>query len=409
MAKIAPFRAVRPTRDKVHLVASRAVYTYSSRLLEAKLDSNPYSFLHIIDPEHKKENKSLPNSRERFLKVRASYDKAIENGIFIQEENPCYYLYQQIKNDRVYTGIIAGISIDDYFNGIIKKHEQTITQREEVFTDYLDVCEFNAEPVLLTYPDNDQVSQVLNKYLAIRSEYDFTNTDHVRHQLWPIDASEDIEVITQAFASFDSIYIADGHHRSASSAILGQRRNATQPEGLHSFFMAFLIPESQLDIYDFNRVVQGLNNYTEDTLIVKLADSFDITKLGTESYQPQELHEFSMYLNKNWYRLKAKPHTYDNSAPSGSLDAQILLDQVLSSIFDIHDLKTDNRIDFVGGLKGMQGLVDAVDHDRFDVAFALYPVSIDQLKAIADANEIMPPKTTWIEPKLRSGLTIFQF
>ena len=408
MAKIVPFKAIRPTRDKAHLVASRPVYTYKRRILNAKLDTNPYTFMHIIMPEYKQADKTHPNSRDRFRKVRSQFNLFRNEGILIEEERPCLYVYRQWKGDVSYTGLIAGVSIDDYFGGSIKKHEQTLTKREAIFRDYLDICEFNAEPVLLTYPDNRTVSNLIALSLSERPEYDFTNTDRIRHQLWLVDDPEDIATLTNAFQNFDSIYIADGHHRTASSALLGKERRDEGIHGMHEYFMAFFMPESQLDIYDFNRVVKDLNGLNVDAFLARLEESFEVEPVNESKYRVQKLHEFGLYLDGRWFRLTCKPGTFDANDPVGSLDAEILTQNVLNPILNIRDLKTDKRIQFVGGLEGTETLEQQVDKGRMAAAFALFPVSTTQLKAVADAGRTMPPKSTWIEPKLRSGLTIFK-
>lgn len=413
MAKIRPFCAVRPSRDKVHLVASRPVYTYSRRILNAKLETNPYTFIHIIQPEFRqpREQRTSPNSRKRFQKVRNMYERFLEDGWFFRDEKPSIYIYRQIKDNRSYVGLIAGISNEDYFGGVIKKHEQTLTKRENMFKEYLDEVNFNAEPVLLTYPDSPEIEVILHRYIQDRPEYNFTNTDHIQHQLWCITDESDIQAIQHQFEGFDSIYIADGHHRSASSALLGKARTeAGQGDGdaQHNYFMSFFIPESQLDIYDFNRVVKDLNGLSCEAFLEALEEKFEVVEIEEELHAPKQLHHFSMYLDGRWFELRCKPGTYIPGDPVGTLDSQILTANILSPILGIHDLKTNKRIDFVGGLKGMEALKHAVDCGKMKVAFGLFPVSVEQLKNIADTGNIMPPKTTWIEPKLRSGLTIFE-
>ncbi len=414
MAIIQPFKAIRPTRDKVHLVASRAVHSYSRRILNAKLETNPYTFIHIIQPEFGQKNKSRPNSDERFKRVYQKFNTFRNNGWLLQDEQPCYYLYRQTKeNGKVYTGLIAGASTDDYLNGTIKKHEQTLTKRENIFTRYLDICTFNAEPVLLTYPDHDELEKTFGRYLAQRPEYDFTNTDHIRHQLWNINRKEDLDLITRAFEDFRSIYIADGHHRTASSALLAQQRrsknrNFTGKEPFN-FFMSLFIPESQLDIYDYNRVIKDLNGLDKATFLQKLETTFKVQKEGNAlPEKPTRIHEMLMYLEDDWYRLHYRPGTINDNNAVASLDSHLLTQYLLAPILNIHDLKTDKRIDFTGGPEGLEGILKRVDSKKFKVGFVLRPVELGQLKKIADEGLTMPPKSTWIEPKIRSGLTIFK-
>lgn len=410
MAKVIPFRAVRPTNDKVHLVVSRSVVQYSRRILTAKLETNPYSFLHIVKPEFFDKKKSKQNSIELFQKVRAKYDEFLDEGILIKEDIPALYVYRQIKPEATYTGIIGGISIDDYIEGKVKIHEQTLTKREKIFEQYLNICDFNAEPVLLTYPDNQGIKNLISIVVHDRPLFDYSTTDRIRHQLWQITDTEIIRQLSLHFDGIESVYIADGHHRSASSALLGQhKREYTKSDGNEGFnyILSYFIPESQLDIYDFNRLVKDLNKLSEEEFMAKLSVNFNVEKMGSK-FSPSKLHEFSMYLNENWYKLNLKNAADKLSDPVDRLDSSILTKYVLDPILGINDLKTSTRVYFMGGLKGMEGLQRDVDKKKAKVAFGLFPVSIKQLKEIADTNNIMPPKTTWIEPKLRSGLTIFE-
>ena len=407
MAKIIPFKAVRPTRDKVHLVASRAFYSYKKNILSAKLESNPYSFIHIINPEFREDDRTKPNSTERFKKVRDKYQEFKKEGVLIQDESPAFYIYRQRGPENSFTGIVAGASIQDYLDKTIKVHEQTITAREQVFKKYLDVCGFNAEPVLLTYPDSKIIDEVFEKYYSERPEFEFATTDQVVHEIWPIVNKEDQNVISNEFESFNSIYIADGHHRSSSSVLLGQDKTENEGEGLHNYFLSYIIPESQLKIYDFNRLALDLNGLSKEEFISKIEENFTVSKV--EKSKPSKLHEFRMYLEKEWYKLEVKSSAFDSNSPVGNLDSSILSENILAPILNVTDLKTSDRIAFVGGLEGMDALEQKVDEGKAKVAFALFPVSVEQLKHVADTGSIMPPKSTWIEPKLRSGLTIYEF
>ncbi|HEY9082583.1 MAG TPA: DUF1015 domain-containing protein [Vicingaceae bacterium] len=410
MAKIVPFKAIRPTRDKAYLVSSMPAYIYPKHLLEAKLESNPYTFLHVINPEFRADNKTQPNSMERFEKVREKFDEFNAAGIFMQDEKESFYIYRQITPTNTYVGLISGISVDDYLNGNIKIHEHTLTQREETFKLYLDVCQFNAEPVLLTYKDNPTVDAVINKYLATRSEYEFCTTHHIKQDLWLVNDENDINTLVDAFKNINAIYIADGHHRSASSVLYAQSKRAENsnynPDAPFNFFLSYLIPESKLNIIEYNRTVSSLNEHTPESFLAEVAKLFDVVEKDAD-YSPTKRHNFSMYLAGKWYSITAKKGTYEEDDIVGNLDARILTTNILKPILGITDLKTDNRIEFIEGTKGAKGLKDKVDSEEAIVAFGLYPVAIEQLKAVADANNIMPPKSTWIEPKMRSGLTIY--
>jgi len=410
VAKIVPFKAIRPTRDKAYLVSSMPAYTYKKHILEAKLETNPYTFLHVINPEYRQDNKTQPNSIERFQNVKERFDEFSTNGIFKQDAKESYYIYRQITETNTYLGLITGIAVDDYLNGTIKTHEQTLTQREETFKLYLDVCQFNAEPVLLTYKDNDQVDAIINKYLDARSEVEFCSTHRIKQDLWLVDDERDILTLTNAFKGINDIYIADGHHRSASSVLYAISKREKNPNydrnAKFNYFLSYLIPESKLNIIEYNRTVSSLNELSIDEFLEKVKKVFDIEEKQNE-YSPIQKHNFSMYLSGKWYSLTAKKGTYNENDIVGNLDARILTKNILTPILNIVDLKTDNRISFMEGTKGAEGLKEKVDSEEAVVAFGLFPVSIEQLKAVADANDIMPPKSTWIEPKMRSGLTIY--
>ena len=411
MATVIPFKGIRPVKDKVHLVASRTVDGYNSSELNEKLVSNPFTFLHVINPDFSDGIKTKPGSTERLKKVKAKYLQFLKDKIFTQDTSPCYYIYQQAKGVNVFTGIIGCSSIDDYYNGVIKIHEQTLTEREAKLKQYLEVCDFNAEPVLFGYPDDQIMNQTVEKIIKSEPIYNFTTTDKITHMLWIVSDKEKMKIISERFKQTKAIYIADGHHRSASSALLGVSRrihneNHTGKEP-YNFYLGIFFPESQLKIYDFNRVVKDLNGLSENDFIKKLSQSFIIVEKKEILYKPNKLHNFSMYLNKKWYSLNAKQEIYNDRHPLKILDAYILNEYILSPILNIKDLKTDKRVSFVNGIKGMEELKKKVDSGENQVAFGLYPVSMQQLKNIADTNNIMPPKSTWIEPKMRSGLVIY--
>jgi uncharacterized protein (DUF1015 family) len=411
MANIIPFKGIRPAKDKVHLVASRSVDGYNKTELHEKLHGNPYTFLHVISPDFNDGKKTKPGSPARLQKVKAQYLKFIKEGVFVNDTKDGYYVYRQFKDGNVYTGIIGCSSIDDYFNGVIKIHEQTLTEREEKLKEYLEVCDFNAEPVLFSYPNDQVIDTITAKILETDPVYDFTTTDRVRHQLWVVNDTENVKLIRERFSKIPAVYIADGHHRSASSALLGKSRREKNPgfkgDEPYNFYLGVFFPETQLKIFDFNRVVKDLNGLSSEKFIEQLKEKFIVTPIGETEYKPQQKHNFSMYLDGIWYSLDAKKEIIQNDQPVGSLDASILTEQILAPILNIQDLKTDKRIGFVSGIKGMKELKNQVDKWNFKVAFGLYPVEMEQLKHIADTNNIMPPKTTWVEPKMRSGLVIY--
>lgn len=411
MATIIPFVGIRPSKDKVHLVASRSVDAYSSTQLNDKLLSNPYTFLHIISPDFSDGIKTKPGSEERLKKVKSRYLKFINDGIFVSDPEPCYYIYQQMKDGNIYTGIIGCSSIDDYFNGIIKIHEQTLTERENKLKHYLEICDFNAEPVLFCYPDDKIIDELVNEEVQKEPVNDFSTTDKVQHKLWVVKDQVKVEQIRERFLKIPAVYIADGHHRSASSALLGKSRREENPgytgKEPFNYYLGVFFPETQLKIFDFNRVVKDLNGLSSEDFIQKLSLKFVITDKGSNLYKPEKKHNFSMYLDGKWYSLDAKKEIIHQEDPVGSLDAYILTEHILAPVLNIHDLKTNKRIEFISGIRGMKELKKQVDNGKFKVAFGLFPVEMKQLKQIADTNNCMPPKTTWVEPKIRSGLVIY--
>ncbi len=409
-AKIVPFKAIRPVRDKAHLVATRPYYSYTKQILKAKLIHNPYSFIHIINPEFRKADKTEPNTIERFEKVRDKFNQFRKEGIFVQDDIPSFYMYRQTANDHEFVGLIVGASIDEYNKGKIKIHEETISAREETFKMYLDVCGFNAEPVLLAYKENKEIMQLQKGLMSKRPEYEYTSTDTLKHELWVIDQPQVIQELTHQFDAINNLYIADGHHRCASSALLGNERlaanNVANRNLGSSYFMAYLIPEGSLKIYDFNRLVSDLNNRSVEEIIAMLENSFEVSRMK-KVFRPNKKHEFAMYLQGNWYKLNLiQLPTSDN--PTDHLDPRILSKLILHPILGIKDLKTDSRISFLNGKTGMKGLQKKVDNGLAKIAFGLYPVSVRDLMHVADTNNIMPPKSTYIEPKLRSGLTVYK-
>ena len=404
MAIIKPFRGIRPVADKVHLVASRSVAGYNSAQLHSKLSENPYTFFHIIMPEFGGTVKSRPNSPELLKKIKAKFLSFIKEKIFVTDSEESFYIYQQIKEGHTFTGIIACASVDDYLNNVIKKHEQTITEREEKLKDYLEICDFDAEPVCFCYPDNKKIDSIVSKTISGEATYNFTTTDRIQHKLWKLSDRKLVEEIVSAFAEIPSIYIADGHHRSASSARLGKshREKNLNHSGneLYNFFMAAFFPESNLKIFEFNRVAKDLNGLNKETFLKKLSENFTIEERGEAAFKSKEKGVFGMYLEYKWYALKLKEK-------NSKLDSDLLTDLILSPILGIHDLRRDKRISFISGTQGIEALKKIVDSGKGTVGFGLYPVTIHDVVKIADAGGTMPPKSTWVEPKMRSGLVIY--
>jgi len=411
MATIIPFKGIRPAADKAHMVVTRSADNYNKDILKHKLETNPYSFLQIINPDFADGKRSKPGSPERLKKIKARFTDFVKEEVFIQDHKPCYYLYQQFKNGHIYTGIVGCSSVDDYEKGIIKKHEQTLKDREEKLKDYLEVCDFNAEPVLFFYPDDAVIESMINHYLVKHPAYDFTTTDRVRHKIWIIGDKKNVDTIRKAFDKMDAIYIADGHHRSASSASLAKSKKAANPNFTgkenYNFYMGIFFSENQLKIFDFNRVVSDLNNYATADLLEKIKEKFRLLPHNENTYKPEHKHKFSMYVDGKWYELMAKPEICNSNDSVKNLDASILSDHILTPILGIDDLRTNKCIGFVPGVKGMEELKKQVDSGKYKIAFGLFPVSMTELKHIADTNGIMPPKTTWVEPKIRSGLVVY--
>lgn len=402
MIRLRPFRAVRPARDKAHLVASRSYVSYTPRQLRGKLTENPFSFLHIIHPDMTATKLHKTSDLDaRFELVRDKYEEFLKEEILLRDEVAGFYIYRQIKNGHPFTGIIGSVAVEDYLSGKIKVHEQTLARREETFVKYLDITNINAEPVLLMARNNAAIEDIFEKYLDSRPEYDFTTTNKVRHQLWVINDEQDVRSIQNAYAQMDALYIADGHHRSSSSARLFEKRQAEgKANEASAHCLAYILDESNVRIYEFNRIVKDLNGRTPEEVIAALSKNFYINEAPALA-RPMAKGEFSMYMNRQWYLLNLK-HAHNE------LDAQVLSDTVLGPIFGIHDLRKDKRISFLEGPRGMEGIKQSVDKNKDGIGFGLYPVSIHELKSIADAGKSMPPKSTWVEPKLRSGLVVYE-
>ncbi|TGV00834.1 DUF1015 domain-containing protein [Flavivirga rizhaonensis] len=412
MAKILPFKAVRPTRDKVSLVAARSYQTYTLAERESRMGYNPFSFLHIINPGYKY-HKDI-SGKERYDLVRNRYLEFKEDAIFIQDKKPNYYIYKIVNREgHVFSGIVAAASSEDYEKDIIKKHEDTIEYRENVFKDYLKTVGFNAEPVLLTYPDNALISNIISDVQKNRAEFEFTTTYRDTHYLWNLDNPELVARIRNEFEKINTIYIADGHHRSASSYLLSQdlkSENKTHTGNEpYNYFMSYLIPESDLRIHEFNRLVKDLNGLSKETFLIQLDRMYRIENKGSELYKPSGKHHFSMYLDGDFYSLYLRKSNYKFSNALEALDTHILYKTILEPILGIKDVRNDTRIDYSHGKNDLVNIKNKVDNGEFEVGFGLVPINVKEMKAIADAGLTMPPKSTFIEPKLRSGVTIYEF
>ncbi|WP_324069705.1 MAG: DUF1015 domain-containing protein [Flavobacterium sp.] len=405
MAKIKPFKAVRPAADKVALVTCRTYDDYSSAELAAWLDFNPYSFLHVIHPAYA--NAQKVSLEKRFKAVANKYQDFKHDQILIEEEHPVFYLYEIQSKGQTFTGIIAGTSVKDYQDNVIKKHEDTLQYRVELFKDYLHQTNFNTEPVLITYPDSVEI----NTFIALRKKskpvYEYSTTNKEKHTLWKIDTQSEIDWLQEHFEGIPNLYIADGHHRSASAELLYEQDKHLGNENLN-YFMSFLIAESNVKIYEFNRLIRDLNGLSKDDFIKKLSENFIIKAKDQEIWKPQNKFEFGMYLDGSFYALFYKHENHNKSSILDSLDAQILYNKVLFPILGIEDLRNDERIDYIPGKQSISVIKDLIDEGEFEVGFMLYPSDINEIKALADNNLIMPPKSTYIEPKFRSGLVVYE-
>ncbi|MGB5404397.1 MAG: DUF1015 domain-containing protein [Robiginitalea sp.] len=411
MAEVIPFQATRPAPDKVASVVSRSYDQYGAKERKAVMAYNPFSFLHIIDPGFKF-HKAV-QGEQRFSMVRNRYLEFLEEGILIREETPSYYLYRTQQEDYSTYGVFCATSTADYRRDVIRKHEETLSFRETLFADYLQTVKFNAEPVLLTYPDQPDLDALFANIMGEEPEYFFTTTDRITHQLWVISNPEQISEIREGFKAVKTLYIADGHHRSASSDLLARRMQKGShrevPEGAYGSFMSYLIPESQLRIRSFSRLLSGVGNRNPDEILIGLDRFFRIQEKGSTPFEPTEKHQFSMYLSGLFYGLKLRKHSYRFSDPLDALDSQILYKTVLEPLFGVTDLRHDSRIHYMCARMSALKIKKMVDKGVYDIGFGMTPVNVGELKAISDAGLKMPPKSTFIEPKLPSGLTIYDF
>lgn len=408
--KIKAFKGFRPVASKVKDVASRPYDVLDSDEAREEAKDNPWSFLNVVKPEI-----TLPPETDHYSMAvyeagKKNFQNLVNEGVFTQDKEECLYIYELIMDGRSQNGIVACASVDDYMGGRIKKHELTRPDKEADRKNHVRISMMNAEPVFFAYPSNKGLDEMVAAIKQSKPAYAFTTDDDIEHRFWVVDNRDHVTSIIAAFEKIPATYVADGHHRTAAAALVGNdlrkenpNHNGNEP---YNYFLAVHFPDNQLAILDYNRVVKDLNGHTPESLLNGLATSFIVEKKGKDAYRPSRLHEFGMYLEGDWYALKAKQGMYDDQDAIGVLDVTILSEKVLKPLLNIHDLRTDKRIDFVGGMRGLKELERRVNNGGMAVAFALYPVSMQQLIDIADSGKIMPPKTTWFEPKLRSGLVV---
>ena len=411
MATIKPFKGIRPPKELIEQIESRPYDVLNSEEAREEAKGNEKSLYHIIKPEIDFEVGTSEYDPRVYEQAAKNFKNFQEKGWLVQDEKDHYYIYAQTMNNKTQYGLVVGAYVNDYLDGTIKKHELTRKDKEEDRMKHVRVCDANIEPVFFAYPDNATLDQLIMRYATTAPEYDFiAPIDGFRHQFWIIENAEDINLITAEFEKMPALYIADGHHRSAAAALVGAEKAKQNPnhkgDEEYNYFMAVCFQASQLTILDYNRVVTDLNGLTEQEFLTRLEKDFVVEDKGTDIYRPNALHNFSLYLNKHWYSLTAKDGTFDNSDPIGVLDVDISSRLIFDSILGIKDFRTDKRIDFVGGLRGLEELKRRVDSGEMKMALALYPVSMQQIMDIANTGNIMPPKATWFEPKLRSGLVI---
>ncbi|MCL2565806.1 MAG: DUF1015 family protein [Defluviitaleaceae bacterium] len=414
MAIIRPFKGVRPRPDLANTIAALPYDVMSSMEAREMVKDNPLSFLYIDRPELNFPPGHDMYTSEVYRMARTVYNKMKSGGQFIQDEKSVYYIYRQTMNGRAQTGLVAATSIDDYMNNVIKKHELTRKEKEEDRIRHVNTMDANTGPIFLTYRNQPQVTKLIEDWAAKHTPvYDFVSEDKVGHTVWVVDDAEVISKLTAAFLVIvDSLYIADGHHRNASAVAVGLERRLQNPDYTmddeFNYYLSVIFPDSELAIMDYNRVVKDLNGLTLDEYLAKIKEKFQVEDWSKGAYKPEARHTFGMYHDKKWYKLTAKPEFIDENDPVESLDVSILQSLLLTPILDIQDPRTDLRIDFVGGLRGLSELERRVDSGNMAVAFSMFPTSMDELMAISDADKLMPPKSTWFEPKLRSGLFVHE-
>ncbi len=416
MATLRPFKAFRPEKSISHRVAALPYDVYNRAEAREAALKEPLSFLNIDRPESQFPEDYDMYAAEVYEKAASMLREQINKGVYVQDEKPCYYLYELTMDGRSQTGIVSCASIDDYDQGVIKKHENTRADKELDRINHVDICSAQTGPIFLAYRRNELIEKVVAEVKKNAPDVDFTSDDGITHRVWIVDKESDIKTIFEAFENIDRIYIADGHHRAASAVKVGFRRRKSEIElkgkydanSEYNYFLSVSFPENELKIMDYNRVVKDLNGYTTEQFFKKVSECFDISAPQKEAVKPDNKCEFGMFLEDNWYKLTAKEGIYDKKDPVKSLDVSILQDRLLEPVLGIHDPKTDKRIDFVGGIRGLSELEKRV-HNDMKVAFSMYPTSITELFDVADAGLLMPPKSTWFEPKLRSGLFIHTF
>jgi len=410
MAILKPFKGIRPLASNVAQIASKPYDVLNEREARQECEGNPDSFYHVIKPEIDFPDDFDHYAPEIYKKGKENFDRMLHSGLFNMDSKECYYIYRQVMNGRSQDGIVGCAHIDDYFNNVIKKHELTRPDKEEDRKNHIRYSHLNYEPVFFAYPKVSRLDEIVSGITTGNPVYDFTADDGIRHVLWVVDNDQSIAAITEEFSKIPSTYVADGHHRTAAAALVGKELRDANPnhrgDEEYNYFLAVHFPDDQLAIMDYNRVVKDLNGMSDEQFIESLSKSFDVELKGTSSYRPNALHNFAMYLSGKWYSLTAKKGTYNDTDPIGVLDVTILSEQILAPLLNIKDLRTDKRIEFVGGLRGLGELEKRVNSGEMRAAFALYPVTMKQLIDIADSGNIMPPKTTWFEPKLRSGLVL---
>ncbi|MCX6311523.1 MAG: DUF1015 domain-containing protein [Bacteroidetes bacterium] len=410
MAILKPFKGIRPKQDLVKNIACRPYDVLNEQEARIETKGDPNSFYHVIKPEIDFPDDHDHYAPEIYENGKNSMMRMIKEGIFSQDAKECYYIYAQTMNGRKQYGIVGAASVDDYTNNVIKKHELTRPDKEEDRKKHVRISNMNYEPVFFAYPNVPALDAIVNEVVKATPEYDFVSDDGIGHTFWVVKEDNLINGITKEFAGLKSTYVADGHHRTAAAALVGKEQKENNPNHTgkeeYNYFLAVHFPDNQLQIMDYNRVIKDLNGNSPEQLMEKLKTNFIIEEKGTEIYKPNQLHNFGMYFDGKWYSLTSKPGTYNDNDPIGILDVTILSEKILAPVFNIVDLRTDKRIDFVGGLRGLGELKKRVDSGEMKVAFAIYPVTMKQLIDIADSGKIMPPKTTWFEPKLMSGLVV---
>lgn len=410
MAILKPFKGIRPKPEYVEQIACKPYDVLNEKEARAEAAGKPYSFYHVIKPEIDFPDGTDIYSDQIYQKGKDNFNAMLAKGIFFKDEKECYYIYSQTMNGRRQYGIVGAAAVDDYLNNVIKKHELTRPDKEEDRKKHVRVSQLNYEPVFFAYPKVPALDEIVRQVVESKPVYDFVADDGIGHTFWVVNDDTLIKRITEEFARIPSTYVADGHHRTAAAALVGAEMRKANPnftgKESYNYFLAVHFPDDQLAIMDYNRVVKDLNGNTKEQFLDKLTKGFDVELIGPTAYKPTRLHEFSMFLEGNWYKLTAKSGTYNDSDPIGVLDVTILSEQILEPILGIKNLRTDKRIEFVGGLRGLGELEKRVNSNEMKVAFALFPVTMKQLIDIADSGLIMPPKVTWFEPKLRSGLVL---